>query len=247
MACTEEKVKQVEAVEEPTVVVVAMPTQNDSSDGLARMYADLAPEALRVRSAACFLLGVSMFMCGSLEGFMGIIAACTILCCAAPGSLGTAYAARCARVAALLAAGFGAVHLVALSLFSVAVLPEVPPAAAAMCDQAGQAGIKFVPTEASNTLPITTASAQAVASVASHAARRLDAVFLADGDAMPTPPSTVDAAHCERMTRFFKDVAPSMLLMAATFEAILVIAAMRTARACARLLQAARQYGANAL
>ena len=88
------------------------------------MYADLAPEALRVRSAACFLLGVSMFMCGSLEGFMGIIAACTILCCAAPGSLGTAYAARCARVAALLAAGFGAVHLVALSLFSVAVLPE---------------------------------------------------------------------------------------------------------------------------
>jgi len=33
----------------------------------------------------------------------------------------------------LLAAGFGAVHLVALSLFSVAGLPEVPPAAAAMC------------------------------------------------------------------------------------------------------------------
>jgi len=237
-------VPQVEAVVEPTVVVVTAPTQNDSSEGLARMYADLAPEAMRVRSAAFLLLCVSMFMCGTLEGLMGMIAACSVLCCAAPGSLGTAYAARCARVAALLAAGFGAAHLVALSLFSVTVLPEVPPAMATMCDQADQAGLKMIPAEAPATLPITIASAQAVASVASHAARRLDAVFLADADA---PPSAMDAAHCERMGRIFKDVVPSVLLMAATFQAILVIAAARTARACARLLQAARQYGANAL
>ena len=76
---------EVEKVEE-----AQSPVQNDSTEGLARMYQDLAPHALKLKSACTVLLLVSLFFCGSLEGLFGIMAAMSVLCCAAPGSLGTA-------------------------------------------------------------------------------------------------------------------------------------------------------------
>ena len=105
----------------------------DSSEGLARMYVDLEPLARRVRSSACWLLFFSFMFCGSIEGFFGIIAACGVLCCSAPGSLGTAYASRCTKTCAIITATIAMFHLCALSTFGFVILPEVPHAVAEMC------------------------------------------------------------------------------------------------------------------
>lgn len=112
---------------------VVVPVQNDSSDGLARMYSDLEPLAQRVRSSACWLLFFSMMFCGTLEGMCGLFAAAAVLCCAAPGSLGTAYASRCSKTLATITAVLALFHLLALSTFSFVVLPEVPHTVAHMC------------------------------------------------------------------------------------------------------------------
>ena len=85
--------------------VTVVPSQNDSSEGLANMYRDLAPAADRLRASAFSLLLLSFFFCGTLEGMFGLIAAASVLCCAAPGSLSTAYAARCTRIAAIVWCG----------------------------------------------------------------------------------------------------------------------------------------------
>merc|ERR1719424_1030147 len=110
--------KPVEAVE----IAVAVETpQNDSSAGLARMYADLELPAAKLRGHAVVLLCISVLMCGEPSGFFGLVAAAGVLCCAAPGSLGTAYAARCTRVCALIA-----------SIFAEGAQPDLPLIDAAM-------------------------------------------------------------------------------------------------------------------
>lgn len=226
-----------------------------SSSGLARMYEDLLPHSLRVRSAACLLFAMSLFMCGSLEGLFGLIAASSILFCAAPGSLGVAYASRCARIAAVIAASIGIMHLFALAAVSLAVLPSMPAAAQELCTREAQLhpdapALKLVAPDvapdwvgASNA-PVATppSSSTMIASVASAAARKLEEVMLADGE---SPAS--EAAHCARIGRFFQEMAPTLLLGCATIEACLVFAALRLAYACAAMVRVARQMGANAL
>ena len=105
----------------------------DSSEGLARMYADLEPLARAVKSAACSLLIFSMLFCGTLEGLFGLFAACTVLFCAAPGSLGVAHASRCAKICAIFTASLALFHMMALSTFSIVVLPSMPATVAQMC------------------------------------------------------------------------------------------------------------------
>jgi hypothetical protein len=107
--------------------------EQDSSEGLARMYADLDPLARHVRSAACTLLMFSFFFCGTLEGLFGLLAASCVLCCAAPGSLGVAHSSRCAKICAIFTATLALFHLLAISTFSIAVLPTMPVAVAQQC------------------------------------------------------------------------------------------------------------------
>jgi len=130
--------QKMESVKEPQVAepveTVKVEVVNDSSEGLARMYLDLEPLALRVRSAACTLFLFSLFFFGSLEGMFGLGASLCILVFAAPGSLGTAYASRCARYLAIFAASLALFHLLALSAFSFVVLPEVPAQVAKLCE-----------------------------------------------------------------------------------------------------------------
>merc|ERR1719375_2470024 len=78
-----------------------------------------------------------MLFCGTLEGFFGLMAAAGVLCCAAPGSLGTAYASRCTKTLAVICASLAAFHLIAISVFSIAVLPEMPHAVMDMCEAEG--------------------------------------------------------------------------------------------------------------
>merc|ERR1719183_3441294 len=107
---------------------VAVPVINDSSSGLAQMYQDLNKPAAYLRSSATTLLLISIFFCGSLEGIFGLLAATGVLCCAAPGSLGTAYAARCTRLLAIVSAALAFTHGMCLATFAFAVLPEMPAA-----------------------------------------------------------------------------------------------------------------------
>ncbi len=86
----EDDVKMLKVVAEP-VVVVAQP-----ADTLTQMQIELQPLARKVRTAAAVLLIFSLLRMCSPAGFFGLIAASSVLCCAAPGSLGTAYASRCA-------------------------------------------------------------------------------------------------------------------------------------------------------
>merc|ERR1719183_2450987 len=104
---------------------VAVPVINDSSSGLAQMYQDLNKPAAYLRSSATTLLLISIFFCGSLEGIFGLIAACGVLCCAAPGSLGTAYAARCTRIAAVLCAALALGQFLCLGALSM-MMPHMP-------------------------------------------------------------------------------------------------------------------------
>merc|ERR1719240_2562313 len=117
---------------EPLTAKAAKPTHNDSSAGYARMCQDLEPYAKALRSACSILFIFSVFLFGSLEGVFGLCAACGVLCCAAPGSLGTAYAARCTRVLAILCAGTAFCQILVLSSFGM-VMPDVIPAINELC------------------------------------------------------------------------------------------------------------------
>ena len=92
------------------------------------MYEDLAPYAMAVRSAAVPLLFFSAFYAGTLEGMFGLIAASGVLCCAAPGSLGVAHAAKCTRICALIAAMLALIHIFCITTFALFVMPEMPKA-----------------------------------------------------------------------------------------------------------------------
>lgn len=101
---------------------------------LVRMSEALAPHAARLRSAALLLLLFSAMFIGTLEGLFGFVAAAGVLCCAPPGPLGTAHAARCTRITATVSAAFALIHAMCLLTFTLAVLPEMPVAMDRACD-----------------------------------------------------------------------------------------------------------------
>jgi hypothetical protein len=287
-----EKVQPVQEKETPiapadeTVIVevVQVPTVNDSSEGLSRMYNDLAPLAARVRGSATMLLFFSCLFMGTLEGLFGLIAATGVLCCAAPGSLGVAYAARCTRITATIAAVLAFMHVMCLTTFAVAVLPEMPYALDRACASEAKMDAKMViPADAAIPMgapvgasmgaipagaPVGTSmdsvaivpetngivdfisakiaehtqagttdkaaiSASLVATVATSAARRLQDV-------------THDDA-CKRTKQLFTDAVPAFIYAAIFVEMGLFFSALNTAKAAARLIKAARAYGANAM
>ena len=102
------------------------PAQNDSASGLAAMHKDLAPMAAQVKGGAAMLLVFSLFRLGSLQGILGLVAATGVLCCSAPGSLGTAYAARRARCTSLCAASFSLFTLLMIGCLYMHALPTLP-------------------------------------------------------------------------------------------------------------------------
>jgi len=274
------EVAQVEEEAMPDTVVVV----TDSAAGLAQMYQDLAPLAARLRSAALPLLFFSILFMGSLEGMFGLAAAMGILCCSAPGSLGLAYSARCARVNALIAATIALMHIFCLSGFALFILPDMPHAFRHVCadahhDKMGMmpphdhhallggdhgmmagphdhAAIAAPPTaavdqgtyvvamdvqvdgyELDGEMELPPSSATFVATMVSGAARRLQEVDLLHQD---TP-------ACARAERAFAQAAPSFILAAALIEFGLFLSAITVAKHSARLVLAARSYGANAI
>ena len=97
------------------------------------MYEDLTPLANHLRRAAHGLLFFSILFAFSIEGLFGLIAACGVLCCAAPGSLGVAYAARCTRITATISAVMAFLHIFCLATFSLTMMPEMPHAFHHVC------------------------------------------------------------------------------------------------------------------
>lgn len=239
------EVEKVEAPEE----------QNDSSDGLARMYQDLQPYALKLKSSATVLLLVSIFFCGSLEGLFGIMAAMSVLCCAAPGSLGTAYAARCTKILAIVCAVIALSQLVALTAVSI-MMPTMPHHIAEACDelnahavedktpmldavpaQDGAVGSPALVPESSYGEQQPVHTSQVLVTVIAAASRRLQQVA----------PETVKEIRCERAQAFVANVAPFLLLGAMIVETLMFMSALSTIKAATNLLKAARRYGANAI
>jgi len=222
---------------------VAVPAVNDSSSGLARMYEDLKPGAAALRRVASVLLCFSLLVLGSptLEGVFGLIAACGVLCCAAPGSLGTAYAARCTRICAIICAGIALFQALTLSAVAVTI-PRVPQALMEVCGEEAIASLpepfeasqKYEAEIALDTPSFSQRGADAVVFVATSAARKLHAVSGRDVD-------------CERMAEFIDMLPPSMLHFFSFVELGLFASAYATARVAARLMSDARRFGANAL
>ena len=236
----------------------------DSSAGLAQMYDDLTPLANNLRRAAHALLFFSILFCGSLEGLFGLIAACGVLCCAAPGSLGVAYAARCTRITATICAVMALLHIICLATFSLAVLPQMPHAFHHVCTESmkmeqpplehqphhehpphhGEGhppmfGLLSAPSvETGRAEVVPSAPAHLVATVATSAARRLQEMAIVSEETSPA---------CERAERVFAKAAPLMLFFAMVVELGLFMSALSTAKAAGKLLMAARRYGANAI
>jgi len=269
---------KVVAVEEVPVVVddnlkvlTEQPTVNDSSAGLACMYADLAPLAARLRSAAVPLLFFSLLFIGSLEGMFGLVAACGVLCCAAPGSLGTAYAARCTRITATISATLALMHMFCLSTFAFAVMPEMPAALHQLCHQAehgmgaepprpmlldapsrGDASVivsssieSFDVFEASND-----AGDEMLVAIPSSSATMVATIVTSTARRLQevvSEPPLEDPTACRRAERAFVQAAPTLVLFALIIQFGLFVTSMTVAKLSTRLVLAARKYGANAI
>jgi len=225
-------------------VVVEPPKQNDSSEGLARMYADLELPAARLRSHAMILLCIAVLMCGEPAGFFGLVAAVGVLCCAAPGSLGTAYAARCTRIFALLSAFLALGQLMALLSLSF-VLPELPAVLASHCEgHHDVAKLAIVAEGAQPDLafteppmrPMAERGAVVLVGYGAHAARKLQ-------DVAPS----LKQVKCENLAEMADSMLPYMISTAMLIELCLFIAALNVAKSAARLMADARRFGANGL
>jgi len=201
---------------------------NSSREGLMQMYRDLDPHARSLKSACSGLLFFSCLLCGSVEGVFGLIAACGVLCCAAPGSLGTAYAARCTRVMALLAAAMALCQIMVMSSLSW-VLPEVPPAVEALCNDHATADTAA--------LAVRERGAQKIVAFAATASRQLQEVA----------PEALANMRCERAIGFANDVLPYMVAVGFSLEFGLFITALLTAKAAKNITISARNMGANAM
>jgi hypothetical protein len=248
MADTKEMKECQEEVAE-IVVVTSVPVQNDSSEGLARMYADLEEPAKKLRSSAFTLLLLSFLFCGSIEGIFAMIAALSVLCCAAPGSLGTAYAARCTRICAIVCAVVAFSQMMMLTAVSFMV-PHMPEAVDSYCATMPVGGVVVatppdvkvvaVPSPADDK-PLAKEGAHKVVAFAVSGLRKLQEVATA------TAPMDDQAAQCEKAAYFTAEVLPYFVFFASIAELCLFIAAMTTARRALHLVLLARSMGANGL
>jgi len=246
-----------ETKEMKSVVVITdvEPVVNDSSAGLAQMYADLTPFAIRLRGAATGLLFFSILFLGSIEGLFGFMAAVGVLCCAAPGALGTAHAAKCTRILATIAATFALIHILCMATFSLVVMPEMPKAFHKQCTEQekqqievvgvsqvyladGEEGDAIVATQDDVQPQYSATSATYVAHFATHAARRLQDI---------APAASTDEAACARAERVFAETVPTFLFFAIFMELGIFLTAMSTAKAAGRIIAAARRFGANGM
>jgi len=99
--------------------------QSASPDGLASLYVELQPLANKIKVFARALLVVSLLRLASIEGLLGILSSLAVLCWAAPGSLGVAYASRQARMMAWLSASGAALGLIGALSFAVTMMPDI--------------------------------------------------------------------------------------------------------------------------
>jgi len=99
--------------------------QSASADGLASLYVELQPLANKIKVFARALLVVSLLRLASIEGLLGILSSLAVLCWAAPGSLGVAYASRQARMMAWLSASGAALGLIGALSFAVTMMPDI--------------------------------------------------------------------------------------------------------------------------
>jgi hypothetical protein len=208
------------------VIVVAEPVQNDSTHGLERLYAGLEPFAKRLRSACSMLFVFSVFLMGSLEGILGLCAACGVLCCAAPGSLGTAYAARCTRVLAVMCSGVALFQLITMSVVGFLV-PDMSPMIDELCSS------EPLPEHDLTAVPLRQHAAHHIVAFAASGARHLQAV--------------APDVKCERAASFVQNVLPCAVLIGATLEFGLFMAALITAKASRQIMFEAHRQGANAM
>lgn len=221
---------------EPVAVVVTGTLQNDSRAGLMQMYADLTPLADQLKSSATLLFIFSLFYFCTLEGMFGLIAASGVLFCAAPGALGTAYAARCTRVCAILCAGLSLGHLCAIM-----VVMSMLPAIYEKSDMCSDARFEHMPHPPPVAMGTWDWSTDAFAESVSTAGRKLSV-------AMPAAmPAAFGEVECEEMSSFFQKMAPVIIMSAAAINLCLFISAVKTAKRAALLVREARRMGANAI
>ena len=263
------------------------------------MYEDLAPYAMAVHSAAVPLLFFSAFYAGTLEGMFGLIAASGVLCCAAPGSLGVAHAAKCTRICALIAAMLALIHIFCITTFALFVMPEMPKAFHQACVMNTQQELGLIaaapvhsnlwsndaaPSADAAVAPIPAAHEEVAlvkdddkdvftatqefpkathaegiavftASVSTTAVRRLQEYYSFDypevteeepakDDNKDEPSMPTDCEHAERM---FAKAAPIAMMLSLLVEFGLFTSALRVAKASARIVLAARSFGANGI
>lgn len=259
MKTAPEEMPPVAVVEVEKVEGAAAPAVNDTSDALQRMVNDLTPLAARLKAAATGLLLISILMCGSLEGLFGMFAAMGVLCCAAPGTLGTAHASRCTKICAMICAGLALGQLFCLAAVTV-VMPALPAHMYDACEHLAAppeamkahkvAGMEMevvkaqdgsVPSPAMVPEPkgaaIVTTDHPMTVAIITTAARRLQEVA----------PESMSKIKCEKVEHFMVEIAPFLLLGAMVMETCLFLAALRTVKAAATLMRAARAYGANGM
>lgn len=294
MKTAPEEMPPVAVVEVEKVEGATAPAVNDTSDALQRMVNDLTPLAARLKAAATGLLLISILMCGSLEGLFGMFAAMGVLCCAAPGTLGTAvrarsratplsspsarfplsaerplttlppagapqYASRCTKICAMICAGLALGQLFCLAAVTV-VMPALPAHMYDACEHLAAppeamkahkvAGMEMevvkaqdgsVPSPAMVPEPkgaaIVTTDHPMTVAIITTAARRLQEVA----------PESMSKIKCEKVEHFMVEIAPLLLLGAMVMETCLFLAALRTVKAAATLMRAARAYGANGM
>jgi hypothetical protein len=219
---------------------VAVPVINDSSAGLAQLYVDLNPLALKVRRNASFVLFYGLMLMCTAEGMFSLIAAAGVLCCAAPGSLGTAYAARFTRIMASIAAGISLAHILFLSSFAIVVMPHMPQAIERVCGPSPPDHPAFNAGPMSIALHAVTsqeAAADTVAFGISSASRKLQEVV---NSASPPVP-------CEQMGRFVGHAAHPFLMVVFFLQCGLFASTLCLSKSSGALVRKARECGANAI
>lgn len=267
------KVIEVEPVMIAGEVVVTVPLQNDKAPQAPHMYAELVPAAMRLRASAVSLMIISFLFCGSLEGFFGMVAAMSVLCCAAPGALGTVRTARAVRIAAVLCAAFALGQCVWLTALSF-MMPHMPEAVGKACFDSitspppptpfKPTAIMPVPAETvpEDLMPVVPGQkviehtysfsfeAVSVPATSKEAAHTFVAIFAAGARRLQAAmPVEIDpeVLRCERAQQFVADVLPLMVLTGMIGELCLFIIAMKTARRALELLLLARRAGVNGI
>jgi len=104
---------------------VLMKGQTDSTEGLRGMYNELEPYASKLRTASLALLFFGAMRLCSIQGVLAVIASSSIVCLAAPGSLGVAHAARFARPFALMAGCLAMIVALGTTIIGSSAIPVI--------------------------------------------------------------------------------------------------------------------------